>query len=132
MPKVLSAVTSAASTAAACDKTIAMTTAGKELRFICPPEYPPRRSASSRGDCPVPILFCMIFSGIVFSGPGEESDMDTKKPTDAYTVTSLDDLAKIYAKPLPRTATKETDYITETGRAFIAAEIFVKIGKANV
>src|ERR1044071_9585741 len=51
--------------------------------------------------------------------------MDTIERTDAYTVTSLDDLAKIYAKPLARTATKETDYITETGRAFIAASPFL-------
>ena len=50
--------------------------------------------------------------------------MNTER-TDAYTVTSLDDLAKIYAKPLARTATKETDYITETGRAFIAASPFL-------
>jgi PPOX class probable FMN-dependent enzyme len=57
--------------------------------------------------------------------------MDTKKPTDAYTVTSLDDLAKIYAKPLPRTATKETDHITEIGRAFIAASPFLMLATSN-
>ena len=35
--------------------------------------------------------------------------MDTIDRNDAYTVTSLDDLAKIYTKPSPKTATKETD-----------------------
>ena len=44
--------------------------------------------------------------------------MDTIDRNDAYTVTSLDDLAKIYTKPSPKTATKETDHITEVGRAF--------------
>ena len=57
--------------------------------------------------------------------------MDATKRTDAYTVTSLDDLAKIYAKPLPRTATKETDYITETGRAFIAASPFLLLATSD-
>ena len=57
--------------------------------------------------------------------------MDTIERTDAYTVTSLDDLAKIYAKPLARTATKETDYITETGRAFIAASPFLVLATSN-
>ena len=45
--------------------------------------------------------------------------MDTIDRNDAYTVTSLDDLVKIYAKPLPNIAAKETDHITEVGRAFI-------------
>ena len=47
--------------------------------------------------------------------------MDTGDLNDAYTVRSLDDLATIYATPLPKIATKETDHITEVGRAFIAA-----------
>jgi hypothetical protein len=34
--------------------------------------------------------------------------MDTVDLNDAYTVRSLDDLAKIYAKPLPKIANKET------------------------
>lgn len=51
--------------------------------------------------------------------------MDTIDRNDAYTVTSLDDLTKIYAKPLPRVATKETNHITEVGRAFIAASPFL-------
>jgi len=57
--------------------------------------------------------------------------MDTIERTDAYTVTSLDDLAKIYAKPLPRVAVKETDYITEIGRAFIAASPFLVLATSN-
>jgi len=57
--------------------------------------------------------------------------MDTIKRSDAYTVTSLDDLAKIYAKPLPRVAVKETDYITEIGRAFIAASPFLVLATSN-
>ena len=55
----------------------------------------------------------------------EEYDMDTTDRNDAYTVTSLDDLAKIYAKPLPNVATKETDHITEVGRA-VASHSFAR------
>lgn len=57
--------------------------------------------------------------------------MDTKDPKDPYTVTSLDDLAKIYAKPTPSVATKETDHITEVGRAFIAASPFLVLATSN-
>ncbi|HEX6436708.1 MAG TPA: MSMEG_1061 family FMN-dependent PPOX-type flavoprotein [Candidatus Binatia bacterium] len=57
--------------------------------------------------------------------------MEMINRNDAYTVTSLDDLAKIYAKPLPNVATKETDHITEVGRAFIAASPFLVIGTSN-
>ena len=57
--------------------------------------------------------------------------MDTIDRNDAYTVTSLDDLAKIYAKPLPNVATKETDHITEVGRAFIAASPFLVLATSN-
>jgi PPOX class probable FMN-dependent enzyme len=57
--------------------------------------------------------------------------MDTIDRHDAYTITSLDDLAKIYAKPLPNVATKETDHITEVGRDFIAASPFLVIGTSN-
>jgi len=57
--------------------------------------------------------------------------MDAIDRNDAYTVTSLDHLAKIYAKPLPHVATKETDHITEVGRAFIAASPFLVIGTSN-
>ena len=57
--------------------------------------------------------------------------MDTKPRNDAYTVTSLDDLAKIYAQPLPHVASKETDHITEVGRAFIAASPFLVLATAN-
>jgi len=38
--------------------------------------------------------------------------MDPVDLNDAYIVRSLDDLAKLYAKPLPKIANKETDHIT--------------------
>src|SRR4029434_3483055 len=57
--------------------------------------------------------------------------MDTGDLNDAYTVRSLDDLAKIYAKPLPKIANKETDHITEVGRAFIAASPFLVLATSN-
>jgi uncharacterized protein len=57
--------------------------------------------------------------------------MDTIDRNDAYTVTSLEDLAKIYAKPLPNVATKETDHITDKGRAFIAASPFLVLATSN-
>src|ERR1041384_6268047 len=60
-----------------------------------------------------------------------EYDMNTIDRNDVYTVTSLEDLAKIYAKPLPNVATKETDHITETGRAFIAPSPFLVLATAN-
>jgi len=57
--------------------------------------------------------------------------MDTVDLNDAYTVRSLDDLAKIYAKPLPQIANKENDHITEVGRAFIAASPFLVLATSN-
>jgi PPOX class probable FMN-dependent enzyme len=60
-----------------------------------------------------------------------EYDMDTRHRNDAYTVTSLDELAKIYAKALPSVATKESDHITEIGRAFIAASPFLVLATSN-
>ena len=57
--------------------------------------------------------------------------MDTIDRNDAYTVTSLDDLAKIYAQPLPHIAAKESDRITEVGRAFIAASPFLVLATSN-
>jgi uncharacterized protein len=57
--------------------------------------------------------------------------MDTVNFNDAYTIHSLDDLAKIYAKPLPHIANKETDHITEVGRAFIAASPFLVLATSN-
>src|SRR5688572_25560288 len=57
--------------------------------------------------------------------------MDTIDRNDAYTVTSLDDLAKIYANPLPHIATKEADHITEVGRAFIAASPFLVLATSD-
>ena len=57
--------------------------------------------------------------------------MDTVDRNNAFTVTSLDDLAKIYAEPLPHIATKETNHITEVGRAFIAASPFLVLATSN-
>src|SRR5438045_9603619 len=57
--------------------------------------------------------------------------MDTIEPTDAYTVTSLDDLAKIYAQPSALGAAKVKDHITEIGRAFIAASPFLVLATSN-
>ena len=57
--------------------------------------------------------------------------MDTVDLNDAYTVRSLDDLAKIYATPVPTIATKETDHITEVGRAFIAASPLLVLATSN-
>src|SRR5215204_4899301 len=54
-----------------------------------------------------------------------------KNRNDVYTVKSLDDLAEVYAKPLPNVATKEADHITEIGRAFIAASPFLVLGTSN-
>jgi len=57
--------------------------------------------------------------------------MDTIDRTGAYTVRTLDDLDRIYAKPLPKVATKETDHITPPGRAFIAASPFLILATAS-
>src|SRR5829696_10337602 len=66
------------------------------------------------------------------SEPTEEYDMNTiKNRNDVYTVKSLDDLTGIYAKPLPNIATKESDHITEVGRAFIAASPFLVLATSN-
>lgn len=57
--------------------------------------------------------------------------MDTVNLNDAYTIRTLDDLAKIYAKPVPKIASKETDHITEVGRAFISASPFLVLATSN-
>ena len=57
--------------------------------------------------------------------------MDTVDLNDAYTIRTLDDLAKIYSKPLPKIANKETDHITEVGHAFIAASPFLVLATSN-
>ena len=57
--------------------------------------------------------------------------MDPGDLHDAYTVRSLDDLAKIYATPLPTIATKETDHITEVGRALISY-CYTTLGRASL
>jgi len=67
-----------------------------------------------------------------YSAPTKgEYEMDMIDRNDAYTVTSLEALAKIYAKPLPHIATKETDHITAVGRAFIAASPFLVLATSN-
>ena len=48
-----------------------------------------------------------------------------------FTVTSLEDLCEIYDAPLKTTANKETDHVTEPGRAFIAASPFLILATAS-
>ena len=57
--------------------------------------------------------------------------MDTVDKTDPYTITSLEDLDRIYASPRPEIATKETDYITAIGSAFIEASPFLVLATSN-
>jgi len=57
--------------------------------------------------------------------------MDTVEKTDAYTITTREALEAIYAKPLPTVIRKQTDFITEPGRAFIAASPFLILATAN-
>jgi uncharacterized protein len=57
--------------------------------------------------------------------------MDTIDGTDRYTVASLEDLDRIYAKPLPAVADKATDHVTEVGRAFIAASPFLVLATSD-
>ena len=61
----------------------------------------------------------------------ETRDMDTVDRTYPYIVTSVEDLDQIYASPRPEIATKETDYITEVGRAFIEASPFLVLATSN-
>jgi hypothetical protein len=89
---------------------------------------------------PIPLLTRLSLQSILqkpnettaaVTDPRKEYDMEAIDRNDAYTINSLDDLGKIYAKPLPHVATKETDHITEVGRAFIAASPFLVIGTSN-
>lgn len=57
--------------------------------------------------------------------------MDTIDKTGPHTVTSLEGLGRIYASPLPAVATKETDHITEVGRAFISASPFLILATSD-
>ena len=57
--------------------------------------------------------------------------MDTIDKAGPHTVTSPEGLGHIYASPLPATATKETDHITEVGRAFIAASPFLILATSD-
>ena len=54
--------------------------------------------------------------------------MDT---LDSSTVSTLDELCSLYAKPLERTLKKETTYVNEAGRAFIAASPLVIIATGS-
>ncbi len=57
--------------------------------------------------------------------------MDTADKDAPFSVTSLDDLAEIYHAPLATAVTKETDHVTEPGRAFIAASPFLILATAG-
>lgn len=51
--------------------------------------------------------------------------MDTIVSVDPYILASLSDLDRVYAKPLSKMIEKQTNYITEPGRAFIAGSPFL-------
>ena len=57
--------------------------------------------------------------------------MDSIGNHDGFAVTSLEALAAIYKKPADSVLRKVTDYITEPGRAFIAASPFVILSTAT-
>ena len=57
--------------------------------------------------------------------------MDTIDKTNLHIVTSLEDLNQIYASPKPAIAHKETDHITDLGRAFIEASPFLILATSN-
>ena len=57
--------------------------------------------------------------------------MDTIDKADPYTVTSLADLDRIYAKPMEPVLDKVTDHVTEVGRSFIAASPFLVLATSD-
>jgi PPOX class probable FMN-dependent enzyme len=57
--------------------------------------------------------------------------MDTIDKDGGFTITSPEGLDAIYAKPADRVVDKETDYVTEPGRAFIAASPFLILSTAS-
>ena len=57
--------------------------------------------------------------------------MDTIDKTAQFTVTSLQDLRDIYDAPLDTAIAKQTDHVTEPGRAFIAAAPFLILATAS-
>src|SRR5262245_18172524 len=61
----------------------------------------------------------------------EEHDMDAADLNDAYTVRSLDDLAKIYAQALPHIANQDYEHMSEVGRAFNAASPILVLATSN-
>ena len=57
--------------------------------------------------------------------------MDTIDGKDPFTVTSVEQLRSIYAQPLATAVDKQTDFITEPGRAFIAVSPFMILATAG-
>lgn len=57
--------------------------------------------------------------------------MDTIDKADPFIVTSLEDLREIYDAPLATAVAKETDHVTEPGRAFIAASPFLILATSS-
>ena len=57
--------------------------------------------------------------------------MDTIDDIGGFTVTTLEGLDEIYKKPADRVVNKQTDHITEPGRAFIAASPFLIMATAG-
>lgn len=57
--------------------------------------------------------------------------MDTIDSPDPHSLTSLSDLERVYAKPSPKVIEKQTDYVTEPGRAFIAGSPFLILATAS-
>lgn len=53
--------------------------------------------------------------------------MSENEPTDAHAITSIEDLVALYGAPVPRSLTKEIDYISDHYRAFIDASPFMII-----
>jgi PPOX class probable FMN-dependent enzyme len=57
--------------------------------------------------------------------------MDTVGTTDQYAITSAEQLEALYGNPLEAAVRKQTDYIIEPGRAFIAASPFMLLATAS-
>ncbi|MDX1483599.1 MAG: pyridoxamine 5'-phosphate oxidase family protein [Alphaproteobacteria bacterium] len=57
--------------------------------------------------------------------------MDRTDRVDPFAVTSLEDLREIYAPPRATAIDKETDHVTDPGRAFIAASPFLILATAS-
>jgi hypothetical protein len=57
--------------------------------------------------------------------------MDTVAKADPYAITTREALDGIYARPLQPAIDKQTDFVTQPGRAFIAASPFLILATAN-